>query len=144
MTARIICDLVAWWAAAGFAICLRFGPEERTAYFFGHLDGFLITGLFWAGCRAVSYWAAAKLHRRRLSVLLSGLCPILTLAFCGTVSYVLLETLIGRGVFFAQLLFAGWLWGLSSEIVFNPARHAAKGKDTANSATSRPCGTLGG
>lgn len=124
MIIRIVADCIAWGVAAWLAISLRFGPGEQGEYLDAHLGGFLILGIFWVACRGIAYWAAAKLGRRWISVLLTALCPLATLAFCGAVSYVLFRLMLGRGLFAIQLLFAGWLWGLSSEVFFNPTRRS--------------------
>ena len=122
MKRRIICDLLVWFAAAGGAVLLRFGPEEMSEYIFGHLGAFLLLGAFWVACRATSYRVAARLGRRRISVLLTALCPVLVFAFCGALSYAMVTLLLGRGVLILILIPAGYMWGLLSELIFDPTR----------------------
>ena len=122
MIIRIMADCIAWGVSAWLATLLRFGPEGQSEYLVAHLFDLVILGIFWVACRGAAYSTAARLSRRWISVLLTLLCPIATLAFCGTMSYVLFMIMVGRGVLALQLLLAGWLWGLLSELFFNPTR----------------------
>ena len=130
MKRRIVCDLLVWSAAAWLAVLLRFGPEEVSEYVFGHLDGFVLLGVFWTACRATSYWAAARLGRRWVSVLLTAVCPILVVAFCAVLSYATFTVLLGRGVLILILIHAGYIWGLLSELIFDPTRQSRNEKET--------------
>jgi hypothetical protein len=127
---RIVCDLLVWFAAAWAAVLLRFGPENISEYIFGHLGAFILLGVFWTACRATSYWAAARLGRRRISVLLTTICPILVVIFCGALSYAMFTALLGRGVLILILIPAGYMWGLLSELIFDPTRQSRHEKGT--------------
>lgn len=123
MIIRIVTDCFAWGIAAWLATLLRFGPAGQGDYLFARLSGFVVLGMFWVACRGAAYWTAGRLRRRWVSVLLTLLCPIATLAFCGAVSYVLFMILIGRGVLLLMLIIAGYVWGLISEAIFDPTKY---------------------
>jgi len=112
-------DIIVWLIVVAAVSAFRLGtplPEATYAL------GFLITGTLWVALREAARRCAVRTGRRRVSIALTMVAPLLVAFAVGIIHLLVptyIEPAVGRGLLVLCLFLAGWIWGPVSEFTFN-------------------------